>query len=511
MQSSVSQAKYIYADAHQQNWVPKNLNSGFGAFRSCIQMPMLSQQNPFEVLRRTDRLQEHLKSIGYGLYEDDTECENPLYDIREVEFIVPQERQESTGVRSPAPRSLFIPAGFSFWALERLIKRRGATGFPVFMPLEKIGWGEERWGDCIPRFCNWWCKDESINIFWITPKEFVSPLLLDCFASYPRLDNYATCSVEFIFNEKCTWSCKHSSLLLYGYHIENIKTDHEVTPEALLQFFKDLLAPVIDRISSIEFNQYQYEFGRSTSSVLEMLSVIPTNDLGHSTLLDQKNDILRLRLRVCMAEEQFQELASFPFHPNVRLELVRSSRERYSQVLLQAKYLRHLLLPYDMLAINCEGKPFGSNRPFQSLTFCVTDELPSHQLMEFIAKNKTINSLAVRCFSGIDHHKSHCRILDMLRSPCVGRDSSVKEFTIELFGRSCQLRSLTTVVAQQFFDQWTCICFDWNKGFAQHSGLSSFRFAISDGRYPSREANAESKSGLMNSDTFSSKTRLDGL
>jgi hypothetical protein len=468
MQSSGRQAK---------NGVPLNMISGFGVYGSSYQMStMISHHNPFQVLRRTNRLQEYLKLMGCGFYEPSIYPADTLFDIREVEFIPPREepeapreyQEECTALGSPS----FVPAGFSFWTLERLIKRKQNN--PKLVPLGYRP--NQQWGDHIPRSQNWWLEDQSINIFWLSPTELVTPLWLD---GYEYHESYV---VDFSFNEKCSWSSKHSSLRLYGYHIKNInKNGHEITPEAPPQFFKHLVAPVVDRISSIAFRQRRYS--RSTSRVLEILSHVPTNDLGHSTLLDQKNDVLRLSLDLSMTDEQFQELLSFPFHPNVRLGLAGLSLKRYNRLLLQAEYLRHFLISHDMLAINCEGKIFGSHRPFQSLTFCVKDELPSHQLMEFIAKNSTIGSLAVQCSSGSYYHKSHCRILDMLRSPCVGRNSSVKQFTIELYVQSCERRSEIMRDAQDFFDRWCDICFDWNKGFAQHSGLSSFRFAISDGRY----------------------------
>jgi hypothetical protein len=473
---------------------------------------MFSSQDLFSLLRRTNRLQEHLQCIGYGCYERDR-APYRLFDVREVEFIPTQEGsevvKESRKRRAGSPDDnisvpLFIPDGFCFWTLERLIKRtKSSDANPVFISLENPGCRDERWGDDIPRFRNWWREDESINIFWLSPTQFVSPLWLH---SSENFASYSSYSVEFSFNEKYTWSSRHSSLLLYGYHIENITSvgatpeirllennphSLQATPEAPLQFFKHLVGPVVDKISLIQFSSCQY--GLSTSCVSKMLSVIPTNELGHSTPLDRRNDDFRVRFDETFTDEQVDEMASFPFHPNVRLANVRlgfamvvgkKHIQQYNRLLLQAKHLRRVELPDELLGVDCGEKIFGSDPSFQSVAFSVNQEIPSRQLLQFISECKTIRSLAVHCYSGRHYHTIDSRILDVLRSPCVGRVSSVKEFTIELQVLVSDRRSSMMINAQQFFDQWSrYICSDCNKSLPQHFGLHSFRFAFSDGRY----------------------------
>jgi hypothetical protein len=443
------------------------------------------------MLRRTNRLQEHLKSIGYGFYERSVYPENPLFDVREVEFIPPPEgnavTKENRKRRAGSPdgntsvpgpsRTLFIPDGFCFWTLERLIKRFDHTQGrnPFFIPLENLSLCQERWGKHIPRFRNWWREDESINIFWLSPTEFVSPLRLHSF------ENYASYAVEFFFNEKCTSSSKHSSLLLYAYHIDNMKSKGHRTPQAPLQFFKQLVAPVIDRISSIEFSRCEYAL--STSTIVAMLSVVSMDAPSNSSMLHRKNDVLRVRLNGNLTDDQVKELVSFPFHPNVRLGFSSScSSEQCNRFLLQAKYLCHVEIPDKLVDVEGEDKLFVSNPVFQSLTFRVQYNIPSSKLLECISESKTINHLTVQCHDSKDEDKR--RILDILRTQCVGRDSSVKEFTIEVIVYSFPWHSFIMGDAQRFFDQWTqYICNGCNKGLARHSGLSSFRFAFSDGRY----------------------------
>jgi hypothetical protein len=447
------------------------------------------------MLRRANRLQEHLKSIGYGFYERSVYPENPLFDVREVEFIPAREGENRKRNRgspdgnksfSDSPRTCFIPAGFSFWTLERLIRRvdLAQDEQPFFIPLENVGWRQERWGDDIPRFRNWWREDESINIFWVSSTEFVSPLRLHSF------ENYASYKAEFAFNEKCTWSSKHSSLFLYAYHLENIKNKGRVargSPEAPLQFFKQLVAPVVDRISSIQFSQCEY--GLSRSSVLTMLSLIPTHELGHRALMDGRNDVLRVKLYCDLTDEQVEEFVSFPFHPMVRLAFSSSCSIECSRCLLRAKHLRHAEIPDK--DIDGNDTLFGSNPVLQSLTFRVGSKTPPRKFLESIAESTTIKQLTVQCYGIYDEHRS--RILDILRSGCVRRHSSVTEFTIELTVGSFQNRSGVTVDAQRFFDQWTpCICSDSSKWLARHFGLCSFRFAFSDGRFdPFIESNLQ--------------------
>jgi hypothetical protein len=277
-----------------------------------------------DMLRPTNRLQEHAKSMGKVIAEQDKDT---LFHLQEVEFV--------SGFH-----------GFNFWMLEALLKRYIDCCMPYFMadkgryqPTYRREHDNTQVLASTKRVPREMCYDNrSINILWLSPNEFLTPL------KFLGDDSY---SVEFSFNKRLTLSSKWSSLQIYAYHIDNVSINADRWfPEMSLQFLQNVVPPVSDKITKILFHLSEVRSCLPPSVVSSMLELVPTNVSDQSAR--RKNDYLRVLFEGQLSEEHAEVFLCYPFHPNVRFGFQKwkgLTAERYNLLLVQFHHLRHIEVP----------------------------------------------------------------------------------------------------------------------------------------------------------------------
>jgi hypothetical protein len=192
---------------------------------------------------------------------------------------------------------------------------------------------------------------DRVDILWVSRTEFVTVKLFD----------------ELEGAYKLTVSMKRGGgeLALYSYSIFQFNIDGEVMigppPVMPPRFLSHILAPILDKVSSINICSYPH----ATPPVDSTLALIPTTD--HDLTQD---------VTICFSWPQsglLSALISFPFHPKVCLSFWTNLYEAAvtSQVhdcLRDLKHLQHLEIPSCLLDFECTGVPFTANPAFKSLT-----------------------------------------------------------------------------------------------------------------------------------------------
>jgi hypothetical protein len=415
---------------------------------------------PSDMLRPTKRLQEHAKSLG-GVIIEDGECpDDTLFHLQEVEFV--------SGFH-----------GFNFWMLEALLKRSIDCRMPYFEEIENLSHllyrrepDNTRVLESTKQEPIKLCFDnQSVNILWLSPNEFVSPISFVCSYTY---------SVEFSFNKRFT---KWSSLKLYAYHIDNFFTNHDELsfPEVTLHFLQHIVPPVADRITKIGFHLSTDAKHTPPTAVASMLELVPTNMAGQG--VREKNDYLRVLFEGELSEEHVEVFLCYPFHPNVRFgfEMCEGlTAGRYNQLLLQFQHLRHIEVPYDLeyMSIDCGDSPFTANIAFESLTVTVQKKFPL-KVMEGISANPNIQHLIVHHYRETQCNNTKRNVSELLRR----KIKSLTAFTVQCFLTSCEDSSCKAPHLQACFSDWCrFLCTGDNRKLIQSWELSSFRFEFEDGR-----------------------------
>jgi hypothetical protein len=416
---------------------------------------------PSDMLRPTKRLQEHAKSLGEVIIEQGNGSDYTLFHLQEVEFI--------SGFH-----------GFNFWMLEALLKRYIDCWMPEFMTEEgryRPKYRREQDNTQVlvstKRVPRKMCYDnQSINILWLSPNEFVTPL------SFPCDDSY---SVEFSFNRRSTISRKWSSLEIYAYHIDNVSFhDDKSFPTVTLQFLHQIVPPVSDKITKILFNLSEDQSCLPPSVVSSMLELVPTNLSNQSAR--GKDDYLRVLFEGYLSEEHVEVFARYPFHTSVRFGFKKFNgltAERYNQLLLQFHHLRHVEVPLDLELVDCDDTLFTANSGFESLTARVLFQLPLN-VIEGISANSNIKHLIVHHRRNISPNNTLVNVLAMLRR----KIKTLTKLTVQ-----CQVFSFeecsgkTRSQLNECFHDWCdFLCSGDNKKLTQRWELSSFRFEFEDGR-----------------------------
>jgi hypothetical protein len=325
--------------------------------------PNESLHNVPATLRRTSRLQEHLKGLGYGIFEQTNQ--EPW-----IRMNLPNSQAPDSVFHVSAPHA--VPPDFSFWILERLTARHPEVA-PRLWSISDVP-GRVYWRErdntltlrnklTVPRGDRWVLDDQSIDVWWLSATEFLSPVYLEYRTPF---------AVEFSFDK----SRSSSSIKLYAYHIDNI-TNMRYTisgwvvnsnPATSMYFLKHLVAREIDKISRIDF---QLISNLVPSAVFSMLSIIPANVPGENTALDRKSDLLHVSIGPCpfLRPEHMEAVIPYPFHQNVRLEFGKlfCSPEQYSSFLARLQHVRHLVVPGIYNGTNW-GDMYKPNPMLESLT-----------------------------------------------------------------------------------------------------------------------------------------------
>jgi hypothetical protein len=454
-----------------------------GAFQGSSK-PKKNMMALTNMLRPTGRLLKHLKSNGQVLIAYEKGGEKTLYHLQEVEFVpehrvpdpVPSFDENNSNI---APSQFIIPPGFNFWVLEALLKRGGDCRDPHIVDLEYF------YEDLYRREQDSrvqaseksspveWCFDnQSINILWLSPNEFVSPL------EFNGKDSY---SVDFSFNRRSTKSSQWCTLQLYAYHLENFPYGDVSFPGVTLQFLQHIIPPVVDKISNICFD---LSTGRECvvppTVVASMLEIVPTN-APHQTACTE-NAFLRVLFNGNLSEEHAEVFVNYPFRPNVRFGFSQHegfTAERYNHFLLRFRHLRHIEVPFDLEYIDCDKRLFTANAGFESVAILVWGKFPL-KMMEGISENSNIKHLIVHHPRGLAPDHTPTNILEMLRRQI----QSLNQLTIQctVFSWEGRFDEARPAIDRCFRDWWELLCSDKNKAITQSWKLSSFRFEFQDGR-----------------------------
>jgi hypothetical protein len=415
---------------------------------------------PPGILRPTKRLQEHAKSMGQVIVEQNKDT---LFHLLEVEFV-----------------SGFHGFKFNFWMLEALLKRYIDCWMPEFMTdKDRYRPKYRREHDNSQVLVNtkrvrrkMRYDNQSINILWLSPNEFVTPLTFPCDDSY---------SVGFSFNKRLTLSSKWSSLQIYAYHIDNVSGNGDRSfPEVSLQFLQLIVPPVSDKITKILFNLSEDRKCVPPSVVASMLQLVPTNLSDQSAR--RENDYLRVLFEGQLSDEHAQVFLCYPFHPTVRFGFggfEGLTAERYNQLLLQFRHLRHVEIPRPLQFVDCDDTLFTANSGFESLTVRVLQQFPLN-VIEGISANSNIKHLIVYHRTCVSPNNTLMNVLELLRR----KIKTLTELTVQCHVLSFEASSGKTRddVEKCFRDWCKFLCSDSHKAITQSWELSCFRFEFKDGR-----------------------------
>jgi hypothetical protein len=428
------------------------------------------------MLRQTTRLQDHLHGLGYGAFEDTRGGSWIRWTLREVEIVPAAQSLPDSATDISAP--LAIPPGFSFWTLERLTARSSGSA-PVIKALSDV-WGRVHWREkdntltprdklTIPRGDHWALDDQIVNVWWLSPTEFMSPFCLHFQAKF---------GLEFSFDKSCTLASKKSSFKIYVYHIDSMMRKGDSFPETSVSFLKHLAAPELDKIGRVDIH-LQHKL--PASKISSVLSFIPTNSPGENTSLDRKRDILRVNFGPyeLWSQQHVEAVLPYPFHRKVRLEfaMYNVSFAQYRRFLVRFEHLRHVVLP-SFLSI-ADGKALKtSNSVLESLTVHASQNQVAIKVIE---GNKNIKHLC--CASLIVQNEDLNLILDLLRKTCVKERSSISGFTLELDVRWNDAGGSPAAQAQGWFAKWcTILNLSCDKELVRSLAISCFWFAFWNGR-----------------------------
>jgi hypothetical protein len=198
---------------------------------------------------------------------------------------------------------------------------------------------------------------DLVDVLWLSSIEFVTTKRVS-----PLRE---TCELKvWLKGISSPLTHANASLCLYGYNVLGAPfgEDIGVGPELAPQFLSLLLRPMINEVSMIEINCPR---SGSSESGCPMLSLVPT-------ICSNLTEPIKV-LVVYPSRDVLLALISFPFHPNVTLAFnfmhyIASAISDLHDCLRDAKYLRHLEVPAELLGFISTGIGFSANPAFETLT-----------------------------------------------------------------------------------------------------------------------------------------------
>jgi hypothetical protein len=300
------------------------------------------------MLRWTNRLQEHLESRGESLckWVKGSDAVFRKHSIREAEFVSCP--WEANG-RNSGPAT---PPTFTISMLRRIMFQ-GCLYHRAII----IRQLEEYPDEITSHAKNEPTDDDSVDILWLSKREFISRLLITY--SYPD-HSYGLYS----FKVASASEGVDDSLGLRVYSVEQLFSGDHKTEGFALKFLSHLTMPMISTQIAMDLDFSWTTVGPPLHSVLSVIpnQAQPLTEFWDITLISPSRDLV-------------QVLSENPFHPNVRLGLTcpRPHMEitdsiRIANLLREFNHLRHLKVCHGMLA----GAPLVVNQVLESVTILET-------------------------------------------------------------------------------------------------------------------------------------------
>jgi hypothetical protein len=301
------------------------------------------------LLRPTNRLNALLAEHGYKLNHPGRSLErdypNGVRKWTDLSFYAVFEADYPIAENSPSDAN-------TFGSIRNCLKHYGSS-FPDGLSVKRLNGGQQLAAPNVPKG-----KLDRVDILWVSPTEFVSTKIFD------------ELNCEDVYQLTVSLKGDIWPLELYSYSMFQFNDDGEIMagppPVTPPRFLSHVLAPILDQVTSIKLFTH-----RGTPPVDSTLSLIPTT-----------GDNLAQEINICFSPPQsglLPALATFPFHPNVRLSFERvpdsvTERAQIHDYLLDLKHLRHLEIPSCLLDFECTRVPFTANPAFESLTLPTKSE-----------------------------------------------------------------------------------------------------------------------------------------